>query len=407
MERRRTSVRHARLGGVALLVLTAATACGGDGLVGRAPAATVNGTEISTAQVEELIEAQRDYYELARANTQAKREQALADAEANGTDPGQIPSEADLDAQFDDQLAPFLSVSEGTVPAQGVAQVLTTLVSLEIDREVLRAAGGTVTEEQRTTARTSIESSIEEDGIDLEEVPEALLEQATEQGALQSALEATVPDDVRASAVLGDDEYTAQLQALYEEQVASKLCVNVIIADEATAATALQRVRDGEAFTDVAADVSTAGPEAAVDGGGGCFGPDDAATVLGDDAATAGAGDLLGPVVADPAAGTFAAVEVAPTPTFDAIRPQLEQDNPNTSEEDAAAAVAAYLGEQRAEAAADADVTVSGRYGTWDPERGAVSPPVDPLATTTTADPLALDPAAIDPAAVDPAAAGS
>lgn len=385
-------------------MLTVATACGGDGLVGRAPAATVDGTAISMADVEELIEAQRDYYELARAATQERREQAQADADQNGTDPGQIPSADDLDAQFDDQLAPFVGATDGSVPAQGVAQVLTTLVSMEIDRVALDEAGGEVTDEQRSTARSAIESSLQEDGIELDQVPQALLDQATEQGALQSALEATVPDSVRESAVLGDAEYTAELEAIYQEQVADKLCVNVIIgADEASAAAALDRVRAGELFADVAEEVSSAGREAAVDGAGGCFGPEDATSVLGGEAATAGAGDLLGPVVADPATGTFAAVQVSATPSFESLRPQLEQDNPNTSEQDAAAAVEAYLAELRLAAAAEVEVEVSSRYGRWDADRGAVVPPVDPRATTTTIDPLALDPAVVDPAAVAPA----
>lgn len=416
MERRRTSVRRAGLAGVVLLVLTAATACGESGPIGSSDvAATVNGTDILQEEVTDLVDAQRTYFEAANAAAEEQRAQAEEDAASNPGSAESIPTKEEYATSLDERLAPYVGEGDDTVPTAGAAQVLTTLLNDEIERQALADADGEVTEEQRTAARQSIEEQITQSGVDPADAPQLLVDQAVEAAAVRSALEATAPAEVTDQPVVSDDAYTAQLQAIFEEQKDdyTQLCVDLIITpDEAAATEARARIDAGESFEAVAAEVSTEGPEAATGGGGGCVATADVAGLLGDEANGAQPGDVIGPGSA--ADGSFIVIRVDRTqvPTFEDVRAQLEQANPNTQGQEARdAAVAAYVSELIAAAVADAEVTVDPRFGTWDAGEPAsdtsqgrtaqVVPPVDPEATTTTTE------AVTEPSVVpEPAPAG-
>ncbi len=401
---------------MALLVLTGTTACGGTGPLGRGPAATVNGHDISADEVEELVEAQVAYLEVS--GEAAERRRAEAEATADPTaEP--VMSAEDLAANIDGQISQFRGTGVDALSVEGAAQVLTSLISDELSRQALASAGGEVTEEQRAAAREEIDGQLTEAGVEEDQAPQVLVDRAIEQTALEAALEATAPDEVRDQPVVSDDEYTAELQALYEEQVGdfTQLCLNVVLAaDEADADEARARIDDGESIADVAEDLSTEGRERAVDGAGACLATADAEAVLGDGARGAQIGDVFGPVDSGAGDGSFVVAEVdrLDVPAFEDLRPQLEQANPNTQGQDVIdAALAAYVADLIAEAVEDADVTVDPRYGTWDAGSPAtaggpglpaqVVPPEDPGATTTTTSPLT----GADGAGTPPVPAGS
>ncbi|MBA3281923.1 MAG: peptidyl-prolyl cis-trans isomerase [Acidimicrobiia bacterium] len=374
MERRRTLVDRARLVGVALVVLAGATACGDGGLVGRGPVATVNGADVAADQVEDLVAAQRRFLELRGTGAEKQR----VEAEGQGQE---VVTAKELAANIDDQVGAFDGTGADSMSTSGAAQVLTGLIQDQIYRDALRSAGGKVTKEQRAAARSEIEQQITSLGVDVKDVPDVIVDQAVEQAAIRAAIQATAPDDVKNQPPLSDDEYTEQLRGLYDAQVGdlTQLCVNVIVTDdEASGQAARQAVEAGQSFADVAAEASREAPEAAVDGAGGCVAVADVAGVLGEDATTAEAGDLLGP--GQGADGSFILVEVdrVQVPTFEEVRPQIEQANPNTSAEDASAALDKFVDDTFAKAATRADVTVDPRYGTWEPKTRQVVPPADP-----------------------------
>lgn len=352
--------------------------------------------DISAGRVADVVDAQKRFLELSGVAAEKQRAEAAKQAAA---DPQAEPvlSADELAANIDDQIGQYTGAGADSLSTTGAAQVLTSLISDEVYRRALRSAGGSVTGEQRAAARKEVEQQITQTGVKLDDAPDVLVDRAVEQTAIQAAIEATAPDDVRNQPVLDDAQYTAQLQDLYDAQVSdlTQLCVNMIVtSDDAAGQAARQRVEAGEAFAAVAAELSSQGRDAAVDGAGGCVAVADVAGVLGDEAKGAEAGDLLGP--GEGADGSFIFVEVdrVNVPTFDDVRAQLEQANPNTSVEEAAAAVQQYVDEAFAGAVAAADVTIDPRYGTWDrgakatadkeARRAQVVPPDDPGAATTT-----------------------
>lgn len=359
---------------MALVVLAGATACGDGGLVGRGPVATVNGVDVAADQVQDLAAAQRRFLELRGAGAEKQRVQAKSQGQ-------EVVSAKELAANIDEQVGAFDGTGADSLSTTGAAQVLTGLIQDQIYRDALRSAGGKVTPEQRAAARKDIEQQITSLGVKAKDVPEVIVDQAVEQAAIRTAIGATAPDEVKNQPVLTDQAYTDQLRSLYDAQVGdlTQLCLNVIITDtEITGQIARQAVEGGQTFADVAAKASREAPEAAADGAGGCVAVADVAGVLGDEATTAKAGDLLGPGKA--ADGSFILVEVdsVMVPTFEEVRPQIEQANPNTSVDDASAALDKFVEATFAKAVTRADVTVDPRYGTWDPKTRQVMPPADP-----------------------------
>lgn len=403
MERRLNLVPRARLLGAVLLILAGATACSGTGPIGRSAAATVNGVDISAGQVAEVVDAQE---RLLRAQAGGAEKQR-AEAETQGQ---QVQTAEELAAQVEQALGQYRGSGADTIATSGAAQVLTALIGDQLYRDALTSTGGKVTDQLRATARTNLDQRITSLGIKADQVPRVLIDQAVEQAAVQAAIEATAPDSVRNQPVLTDQQYTDQLRGIYEAQVGdlTQLCLNLIsTADEASGRAAKQRVEAGEAFADVAADVSSEGRAAAIDGAGACAATADVAGVLGDAAKTAQPGDLLGPAAANDGTVLLAQVDRIQVPTFEEARPQLEQANPNNSGNDASAALQQYVADALAKAGAVARVTVDPRYGTWDPATSAVVPPPDPkaVASSSTAVGAAPTPTPVPDQAPTPAPA--
>lgn len=325
---------------MALLVLATATACGGEGPIGRTPVATVNGTEISESDVAEQVDAQEALLRL--------------QAETSET-----PS-AELQAQLDT----FAGAGKGTRPLAQSASGLSQLIRVEILRQAVRDNGGKVTEEQRTTARTDLETEAEGAGLELADVPKAFVDTQVELSALQAALGEALPVDEDALR----EAYEAQKGSL------SSMCVSIVAApDEAAAQAALDRIEAGEDFAAVSAEVSTDPTLADAGGEAGCAPPETVAQSLGPELLTAAAGDLLGPTETQ-GGWLVTLVTSLDTPSFEDARGDLSA---TAGQEAVQAAIQ--------EAAERADVELNSRYGTWDGESATVVPPDDPGATTTTA----------------------
>lgn len=342
--------RRLRLAGAALLVVTV-TACG-SGPGGDDPAATVNGVDISARDVRDMAEAQLAYFDSA-------------------FEAGVVP-EADL-AGFEQQRGLYAGSGEGTLGTEGVAQALSSLIEFEVLQGLLDARGGEVTNAEITEGRAQLIESLEAQEI-------------TDTGDFDALIDA----EVRRQAVLAGlselttappEERTAQLEEAFElaGDDFAQLCLQVIVVDdEATAGEAIERIDAGEDFTEVAAEIST-DPSGEESGGDiGCQAAADLAPVLGEGVYEAEAGDLLGPVEAE-FGSIIAQVNDLQVPTFEEVRPQLEEAVPDAGQEQLQAEVEAAL--------ADAEVSVSDRYGAWDVDQRTVVPPVDPGAPSTTEGP--------------------
>ncbi len=352
MERRHTSTPRACLIGLALLVLTTATACGSSGPLGSRPVATVDGHEITHAEVTDLVDAQIAYTEA-----------SLKAAKKSG-------QSVDVLKEGEKTLAAFRGTGTDTISTTGAAQAITTLIDVEVLGRALKKAGGEITDAKRKSLRTELKKQLTSQKIIISKAMEPLIKAEIERQALGLAL----TEKVAPSA-----QYEAKLQAAYQAQLAqlSQLCVKLVVtADQASAQAAFDRIRGGEDIGAVAADVSIDATSAAAAGDAGCVARGGVANVFGAAAVNAAkVGDLLGPADGD---GSFLIVKITGTkvPTFAESRDQLAQQIPDVSSTDVSKILA--------KAYAATDVTIDARYGTWDAKKGTVVPPVDPLATTTT-----------------------
>lgn len=371
MERRHSFSARASIIGIAFLVLTAAAGCGSDGLRADRPVATVDGHEITLDEVTAIVDAQIAYTEA-----------ALKAAKKAGQ-----PS--DVLTKGEETLAAFRGTGTDTISATGAAQAISTLIEVEVLRTALKKAGGKITDEKRESTRADLEKELLSQKIKISKAMEPLVEAEVERQALGQAL---------SKKIAPSDEYEAKLQAAYKAQLAqlTQLCVNLVVtADQPSSQAAFDRIKGGEDFGAVAADVSIDAASAAKEGDIGCVARGDVAGVFGTDAINAAkVGDLLGPADGE---GSFLIIKINGTkvPTFAESRAQLAEQLPDDS--------GTKVGKVLSKAMAAADVTVDARYGTWDAKKGTVVPPVDPLATTTTT----TVPASSIPVTAPPTSAGS
>lgn len=364
-------MRRAGLAGAVVLLLSVVTACSGTGPLGAAPAATVNGHDISQSEVKDLADAQAAYLETQRT--------VAADA---GDDAGVERIDGLLDGY-----------SGLTIDTASMSEILGSLVEIEILSGIVSDAGEEITEAERTENRTALMAQLKEQNITDAEPFEALVVVEIERKLLY--------EKVQGLASTSPEDYEAELQAAYEANLGDleELCVRLIATtDEAAAQAAYGRITAGEDFSAVATEVSIDTTSAPTGGDIGCVPRNNIASVFGDAATNAQPGDLLAPADGE---GSWLIVQVddVNVPTFEEAREGLTQMVPDTSE---AAAQKLLM-----KAFEKADVTIDPRFGTWSPETATVVPPVDPSPTTTsvdaTLDPTAIDPAAVDPSAVDPA----
>lgn len=324
--------------------MLASAACQGAGPVGRSPVATVAGTGITFDRVDGLLAAQARFYA-------ERRDSAPA-----GTDT----------SQTDQLLAAIPGKGRATLGAAAFTDAMQQLITYQVVTNELARQGTTVTQADLDATRATLVQQVgskEELGkLDKEFVDETVRSQAA-----QDALGKTIAPS------------EADLRAQYERDKPNQpLCVAVIsTADEAGATAALARVKAGEDFGAVAAEVST-NPASAQQGGfAGCGSPDAAAGAFGGDFTDVAVGDLLGPTKAS---GAFVVAQVVSLtgPTFEQDRARLEQQATQGAQD--GTAVSARI----QELLLAANVTVDAKYGRWDAGTGTVSPPPDPAAITLT-----------------------
>ncbi|CAN5527085.1 hypothetical protein BH10ACT1_BH10ACT1_30310 [soil metagenome] len=349
MDRRRTPFRRARLAGVALLVVATATACNG-GPVGRTPAATVNGHDITLDQVRDLMDAQQRFYT-------GQKKQAAAGADTSA---------------LDGLLGDLSGTGSGTLGTKGAAAALSQLITYQAVIDDLARDGVKVTAADRKTVRDGIVQQVGSEAelkkLDKEFVDFTIKTQAATL-ALQKQVEKTQPAEDREK----------QVQALYDQtKTATPLCLNLILAKDAAAATeALDRVKGGEDFAAVAQELSQDPTTAAQGGFAGCATPETATQTFPTDFTDVAVGDLLGPITVENGPVVIQ-VDSITGPELEQVRSQIEaQLDQEGSATDAA--VTARIDKLLSRA----DVHVDERYGTWDAKTAAVVPPTDPGASST------------------------
>ncbi|HRW38353.1 MAG TPA: peptidylprolyl isomerase [Aquihabitans sp.] len=326
MERRRRLVRLAAAAAVALVVAGGASACDSGPLA--SPAAEVGDRTVERRDLLDQIALQEDVL-----RKQAKAQDAT-------------------DEQLDSVLGQFTGAGADTIPTTTTSQALTTLVQLEILREAVAQGGGEVTDEMRATARDSVTQSLQQQGVDTDSVPKAYLDQQAELSATQTALRDVID--------VSDEE----VQAAYDAQVDdyAQICVSVIVtADEAAAAAARDRILGGEAFADVAQEVSTDQATAAAGGAAGCAATADVVPSFGDAVRDAEVDVPLEPYEST-GGWLVTAVTSRTVPTLDELRAELTPDLQSQKVGEVVQPIVEAT-------------TIDPRYGTWDATTASVVAP--------------------------------
>ena len=316
-----------------------------------APAATVNGHEITRAEVDAFSRQQQLYLKFYGPI-----------AVKNGS-----AQQADVDAA----LAAFRSSNPNTVPVAAASQSLSALIQQELYAQAVVAAGEKLPTQARVEAKAkTIADDLKSSGVPSTDLFPLVIENEARVTLLNDILKGTKN--------VTDAEREAQLRAAYQDQLASntQVCLSLIVTNtEAEAQGALGRVDGGEPFATVAAAVSADAQTAANGGDAGCVAVTQVSPLFGPEIGTAKPGALFGPA---PSQGQFLVVQVKSydVPTFESLRSQLEASTPKG---DATAARKAL-----AKALRTVKVTVDKRFGTWNKKTASVTPPTDPKATTST-----------------------
>ena len=367
MELRRTSARRAGLVAVAALLAFGATACsGGTGLVGTPPAATVNGVEISQADLMAEVDVRREFY--------------ADQADQAGGAAGDLATASDQ---------PRGGGSTDTVGAEGTARVLSDLIADEIIRQDLAAHDALPTKADKEAVRTTLQQQAGDqfDKLDKEFVRRTVESQALNQAFTKRAAEQANKDLKPYS----DEERTAQKDQIYAQNYEGvPLCLNAIQAQTQEAADAARkRVDAGEAFGAVAQEAAAASGATIPDTGLViCIPADQASSAFGTDFTKVAVGDVIGPVeYQSQTSSTYLVLKVESLDglTREEAEPYLDAQVP---EGPAAADPTSY--DSSADLAAlyrKADVEVNPQYGRWSTAQSRVVAPVVPADPTATSAP--------------------
>ena len=324
---------------VALLV----SACA-DGVSGSSPAATVNGVELPD---DEFVE----------------RLQILADNSEFAEGLVQIPVHADGE------------VVDDRVDSAFAAGFLELSILLELIDQEFEERGLETTPEDLEAARTSFAPELT---TYLEELPEDFVDWFVEWNAQLAVLRDSLAGETEVAEVTDE-----AVQSFYDENISSyenQVCVRHILVETAEEADAvLAELEGGADFATIAADRSI-DPSAATNGGDlGCGAPDQYVEPFAAAITEGEVGEYLGPVETEFGNHVIIVDSRGTTAFEDAeadIRAQLEQEASN--------APAAAFNELFEALIAEADVTMSSRYGTWNDEEGRVVPPEAPEGETST-----------------------
>ena len=357
---------------LAALLALGASACSGN-VVGKAPAATVDGTEISQAEVADLTAANIRFYQQAKElgqDTDGSITALGVDALGTGTDTQSM--------------------------AESVAS-LDSLISSQLIHDELARVNKLPSKADRAAVRKSLESAVggkdklakfDQEFIGLTIESRALTE------AYRSYLAAQADKDLVA---LTPAERKAEMQKLFEQEKPRRpLCLNAVqSATEAEAAAVRARVDAGEDFVAVSKDVAPEGANIPDEGLIACLSFESATAAFGPELAKPKVGDVIGPVPYTSQQGgttTYLVLRVdgLDGPTYEQMLPELEATIPekpsatDPSTIDIPGAVTRL--------AAKADITINPMYGTWNERTSSIEAPVvptEPGATVTTTIPVA------------------
>jgi len=361
VNRPRFPLRRVGLLGVAVLLVTVATACNGTSIGSTPPAATVNGTDITRAQLEKMVKAQVAYVD-------ESTSVATKAAKAKPSDSSLATSAQQAVAAQKTFNQRYQGASKDSIGLQGTSDVLNSLIQIEVSRAALEAVGGKVTPDDAATVRKQVEDQLTQQGITSTKPFEPLLAAEVERQAILAQL---TKHFTKAG------EWEALQRKVYQQEVGSQtqLCVTLLVTkDEATGQAALARINAGEDFLTVAKEVSEDNPTLK-EGGAQCVARASLANVFGDAANTATVGSVMGP---SDGQGSWltAKVESTKVPTFEESQAQIQQAVPDPAVTRADEAIKKQLKKTH--------VTVDPKLGTWNKKLHIVEPPFDPLATTTT-----------------------
>lgn len=364
MELRRNPARRAGLAGLAALLVFGAAACsGGNRLVGTAPAATVNGTEISQSDVVAATQATKRFYE---------------DSIEAGQDDGSL-------AALVDQMKGATTDSVGT---EGASQVLSDMIADQVIHDALEKADALPTKADEDSLRSDLETQV--GAAELKKIDKEYIRRYVERKALNDAYTKWAAEQAqKAQKPYTPEEREQQKQAFFQQYFADNpLCLNAIqtsTEDEATQARA--RIDAGEDFVTVAKSFVPEGSAIPDEGSIACLTFDQAAQVIGSDVTDAKVGDLFGPVTYSQGEGAQPAylvlrVEQTDGYTYDEAEPLIDSQVPDGPTEidpstfDASDSLDKLL--KRAE------IDVNPLFGRWSAADQAVIPPRVPGATSTT-----------------------
>lgn len=315
------SIKRLTFAAVSLAGAMTLAACGGDGDSSSSDVvATVNGTDITTAQID----------------TQAE----LLSQTAGDPPEGTTPEEHDQQQLINglNQLV----ITQILVDSAEDMGIEVTDEDIDATREALIVQYGG--EEELYTA-------LEDQGMDREEVDRQI--------EILTTQDAVIAD-------LSEDVTEEEIQAAYDEGASAR---HILVEDEGAANDALDRLDSGEDFADVAADVSTDEGSAANGGELGFSQPGMFVAEFEDALFSAEDGEVVGPVETQ---FGFHIIERIAKPDLneveDQIRGQLEQMRGGEAEQ--------AFGELFSEWVMEAEVTIHDpAYGEWDAENGVIVPP--------------------------------
>ena len=315
-----------RLLALSLLLAVAGCAAGADPNL----AASVNGVDITIAEVEERLE-------VIRQNPQAVEQLA------NDPD-GQILRQAENDVLNDLIIQSLLQQS-----AADELGVEVTDADVEAQREaVVEQIGG----------QEAFDQVIEQQGLSEEQVDTEL-----RRLALNEAISAQFAED----ADISDED----VEAFYEENAETRFLPtatarHILVTDEATAQSAIDRIAGGEDFAAVATELSTDTGSGAQGGDLGELRPGDTVPEFDEALFNSPVGEVVGPIQTE---FGFHVLEVLER---DDEGPELADVEEEIRDELAATSTQTQVEEFISEQSANAEVTVNPRFGEWNAESGRV-----------------------------------
>jgi foldase protein PrsA len=259
-----------------------------------------------------------------------------------------------------------------TFKMNGFTEILGGLIRQQVIDDALADRGIEVTDANRKAARQEIDAQLKSQQSS--KVDPALVDWAVDTRASQLALTGAVSKTDPADREKALRDAYEQLKGDY-----AQVCLSAVFTtSEADARAVKARLDAGDDIATVAKEDSTESQSAANEGNIGCGTVTQAAQFVGSSlTADAENGDIIGPAQTNAVEGQswiVARVDSMQVQTFDQLRAQLEQTVPNADQSALQRTMRVLMRR--------ADVTVTSKYGTWDPKAGTVVPPVGATATT-------------------------